>query len=217
MFAEAARLEIDQKKQNRYISRPLLNRDEIRSAQRLIYQVYVEEMGWIPAEDNPSEIQLVNWENYKIFVDSFDEVAIWFGTFYDQELIACWRFCRPLNHLFELERYHPIPDFLKYSRSLEVTRLAIHQNHRNKSRVMLNLAQQTFLYLHQDFDYTFSAVTFPYPGNLYLKLGLKKVDLAPFKYSSSDQAEVSLIYLNYKDRTTLVSRGSKGNPFQEEA
>ena len=188
-----------------YVSRPLQNNDEVRMAKRLLYQVYVEEMGWIPQKENPSGIRFKNWQGEMLFADNFDRTAIWFGTFHHDNLIACWRFCPPYQGKFELELYHSIPTFLKTTNSLEVNRLAIHKNYRNRSRIIYGLIREAYETLHQDFDYTFAAITFPHPGDLYLKIGLEKLDVPPFKYSPSDLQEVSLIYLDFKDQTTLAS------------
>lgn len=187
-----------------YVSKPLKNIDEIKMAQQLIYKVYIEEMGWQPDTNNPSRIEFVDWYEQYLLVDAFDCIASWFGTFNHEKLVACWRFCRPRNQQFELELYHPIPDFLKVAKTLEVNRLAIDSAYRNKSRVIFELVRASYQNLYQDYDYSFAAVAFPYPGNLYLKLGAKKADFPSFKYSSADQSAVSLIYFNFKDtRSTL--------------
>jgi hypothetical protein len=110
------------------VSRLLESKHEIETAQRLIYQVFVEEMQWIPDIENPSGIRFFEDQKGKRFVDYFDENAIWFGTFHHQTLIACWRFCEPRNGKFELEHYHPIPNFLKASKSLKLHDLLFIQN-----------------------------------------------------------------------------------------
>jgi len=195
-----------------YVSRALVQ-EEFPLAQRLVYQVFVDEIGWIPELSNPSGIRFEIWKNSPIFVDNYDSVAQWFGTFHHDRLIACWRFCKPLDDRFELERYHPIPDSLKQSSSLEVTRLVIHPCYRHTSRILLHLARSTYQELWKSFDNVFTAVAFPNPGNLYLKLGAKKLDLPPFKYLSSDLSEVSLITLDLKDKRTLVSGHSNNDKF----
>ncbi|WP_143467789.1 N-acyl amino acid synthase FeeM domain-containing protein [Leptolyngbya ohadii] len=194
-----------QSKELAFHSKPLESDHEIRIAQRLVYRVFVNEMGWIPPADNPSGIQFVEDQAAPRFVDHFDQTALWFGTFYHQKLIACWRFCQPLDGKFELEHYQPLPNFLKASRSLEVTRLVIDPSHRKRSRGLLHLAQTTYRHLCDRFDYTFAAVEFPHPGDLYLKLGSKQADVKPFKYSPLDPNEVQLIVLDLKNRETLAS------------
>ena len=194
-----------QKNKSALQSKALKTDREIKNAQRLIYQVFVKEMGWIPDPANFSGIRFVGDAEGKRFVDDFDPVATWFGTFHNQELIACWRFCEPLDGKFELEHYHPIPEFLKAAKSLEITRLVIHPQYRSRSRVMLHLTQTAYKHLCDQFDYTFAAVGFPYPGNLYLKLGAKQADVKPFKYSPLDKNEVQLIVLDFKDKSTVVS------------
>lgn len=193
-----------EKSNHAYISRAL-TQEEFPLAQRLVYQVFVEEMGWVPEVNNPSGIRFGTWQNDLIFVDDYDSASQWFGTFHYDRLIACWRFCTPLDDRFELERYHAIPALLKQSNNLEVTRLVIHPRYRHTSRILLHLARSTYQQICQTFDYVLTAVAFPDPGNLYLKLGLKKLDLPSFKYSPSDVSEVSLITLDLKDKTTLVS------------
>jgi hypothetical protein len=206
-------VEIAAQQKHRYVSKQL-DATEIKMAQRLVHQVFVGEMKWMPEHDNPSGIQFTVDEAEPRFVDDFDCVATWFGTFDQETLVACWRFCSPKNEDFELERYHPIPTFLKTAKSLEVTRLAIHPDYRTKSRVLFDLVQQTYQQLYQHFDYVFAAVSFPDPGNLYLKIGLKKAAFSPFKYSPSDRQEVSLIYLDFADKTTLASGMVRGKANQ---
>lgn len=190
------------------ISMPLQG-EQIKLAQRLIYQTFIEEIGWIPDRDNPSGIQVIHQQNDRYFVDAYDQVARWFGTFHRDRLIACWRFCAPLDGKFELEHYHPIPEFLKTSRSLEITRLVVHPQYRTRSRVMLHLTQATYQHLCPDYDYTFAAVEFPYPGDLYLKLGAKKLTVPPFKYSPTDRNTVEMIALDFQDKTTVASGYSR--------
>jgi len=188
------------------ISRLLKGEHEVRMAQKLVYQVFVEEMDWIPTKDNPSLIRFIeDNDGSKLFVDDFDDVAMWFGSFYNQKLIACWRFCEQKNGKFELERYHAIPEFIRTSKNLEVTRLVVHPEYRKRLRVLLDLSQTAHKYLGQRFDHTFAAVQFPYPGNVYLKLGLKKANSKPFKYSYLDKNEVELIFMDFKDKRTLAS------------
>ncbi|GAA6623690.1 hypothetical protein [Scytonema sp. NUACC26] len=99
-----------------------------------------------------------------------------------------------------MELYHPLPDFLKSSLAVECTRLVIHKNHRNQSGVLIELYYLAYTFLESHgYYYVFATATFPTPGNLYLKLGMKKHETHAFKYNDLDLNEVSIIYLDLKD------------------
>lgn len=184
-----------------YITKKLKNGTEVKLAQNLVYSVFVEEMKWVVAKNNPSGIRYINCQESKLFVDDFEDVAIWFGTFHHKKLIACWRFCSPLMGSYELELYHSLPSFLKNSRSLEITRLVILPEYRFNCKAILHLYCQSYLNLYKDYDYAFGAPSFPHPGNIYLKLGGKKIDNLKFKYNKSDKNLVWLTYFTFKEKT----------------
>ncbi len=184
----------------------LRQQQEIEQAQSLLYQVYIEEMGWTPDIDNPSELRIRIYKNQCYLVDKYDAYANWFGVYLESELIACWRLCPPINGKFELEEYNSIPAFLHQSKSLEINRLALRSDYRRSHNVLFHLASNTMSEVVEKFDYTFAATQFPNPGTLYLRLGATKVESSSFKYSIKDDQKVSLLYFDLKDKSTLLSK-----------
>jgi len=75
----------------RILRRPV----EIQRAQRLLYDVYIKELNWIPSPDNPSELRVSH--DQKIVCDKFDQEAVWFGWFRNNDLAATWRAIKPDN------------------------------------------------------------------------------------------------------------------------
>jgi hypothetical protein len=193
-------------------TRPLVHEDEIRAAQQLVYQVFVQEMGWLPKSDNPSGIHFSEWRGSLIFLDRYDCAATWVGTFCEDELVACWRWCRPVNGLFEMELYHPIPAFLKTPRCMEVNRFVVHPDFRRRARTVYHLICNTYQHLYREIDYGFCATAFPHPGELYLRMGLMRADHAPFKYSPDDDEVVHLLVLYVRNQSTLISRCGRRHP-----
>lgn len=185
--------------------RLLTKKSDIEASQSLLYDVYIQEMGWLPEENNPSGIEILQSYKTNLLIDNYDDYALWFGVYIENKLAACWRLCPPIKGLFELEKYHHLPDFLKRARSLEITRLAIQEEYRRSTSVLVQLALGTAQYLGKRFDYTFATAQFPEPGQLYLRLGAKKIG-NPFKYSEKDDNEVVLTYFDLNDRSTLLAR-----------
>ena len=185
--------------------RLLTEKPEIEAAKSLLYDVYIQGMGWLPEENNPSRIKITQSPQNNLLTDNY---ALWFGIYVEKTLVACWRLCPPVKGLFELEQYHHLPDFLKRTRALEITRLAIRAEYRRSTSILVKLALGTAQYLGNRFDYTFATAQFPDPGQLYLRLGAKKVG-KPFKYSEKDDNEVFLTYFDLNDRSTLLARRAK--------
>ena len=140
----------------------------------------------------------------------------WIGTFDGDRLVACWRWCRPIDGLYEIERYHPLPAELKAARAMEVNRLVIHPDYRTRGRVFYHLVRETYKLLAPVIDFAFCAVAFPYPGELYLKIGLKVADCPAFKYSPKDADEVRVLTLDLRDQTT-VAAGRRDRESRREA
>ena len=99
----------------------ILTGSEIDEAQKLACEVLVWEQDWIIPE-NPTGLR-VEGDRLR---DAYDPIATWFGIFDGNALIGCHRICGRLHGSFELERYHPLPDFIERSNSaVEGTRLAV--------------------------------------------------------------------------------------------
>jgi hypothetical protein len=190
---------------SKYTTRRLVRDDEVRMAQNLVYQVYVEELGWIPDADNPSGIRFAEHDGTPLFIDDYEETATWIGTFDGDRLVACWRWCRPIDGLYEIERYHPLPAELTAARAMEVNRLVIDPDYRTRGRVFYHLVRETYKLVSPVIDFAFCAVAFPDPGELYLKIGLKPAECPAFKYSPKDAEEVRVLALDLRDQSTLAA------------
>lgn len=103
-----------------------LVKNEICCSQQLLYRVYHQELKWKPPK-NPSGIV---FENNKL-CDQFDFKSSWIGAFLGKYLIGCLRFYN--GPFFEAELYYDLDEIfniLPRQQTVEITRLAVHQNYR---------------------------------------------------------------------------------------
>ena len=62
-------------------------------AQQLIYKTYVDEMKWIPALCNPSNLCIETTLSGNILTDDFDSCTTWIGAISpDNVIVGCVRF-----------------------------------------------------------------------------------------------------------------------------
>ena len=78
--------------------------DSINLAKRLLYEVYIREMGWKFREDGPTGFRAEkDKQNKPILCDAFDESSIWFGAYKEGELIGVTRAVQRNNFLGKLD------------------------------------------------------------------------------------------------------------------
>ena len=187
-------------------ARILTEATEVIEAQKLAYEVLVEELKWEIKADNPSGLHVKELPEGKVLLDDYDTVATWFGAFTENTLVGCQRICRRLNGKFELECYHKLLDFIKEDElAMEVTRLALRKGYRRSGAILMlfRLLYQTLL---ENGGYLFATGFFPHPGKLYVnKFGATRHQ-TPFRYYPDDPQEVYLYYLNGYDRPKLIKK-----------
>nr|VFJ42488.1 MAG: hypothetical protein BECKDK2373C_GA0170839_100124 [Candidatus Kentron sp. DK] len=169
--------------------------NEIHRARNLVYKVFVLEQGWMIPQ-NPTQLCVEKDE----LRDAYDPVATWFGAFEGDTLIACFRTCGRLHGYFELEHYHPVPDFIKQSDSaIEGTRLAVRKEYRS-SPAVFELVRFAFSHLlERSCEFFFATGFFPRPGVLYARrFGLMRYG-EPFRYDAQDPNQVFLFFAD-RDR-----------------
>ncbi|MEQ8463798.1 hypothetical protein [Coleofasciculus sp. E1-EBD-02] len=178
-----------------YSVRILRTEEEKILAKRLLYEVYVEEQGWIPPVGNPSNLKITESVLGNILVDDYDSVSTQFGGFYGENLIAVHRIIPRLKGRLEVENYTQLPGFLQKDCHHEFTRLAIDINFRKSPIFVLIVAAEIRYLIRCGCQYAVSTATFPEPGNLYCKVGATRINFPEFKYYLLDQNIVSLIVL----------------------
>ena len=86
----------------------LLEENEINTAERLLYETYVTEMGWNIPSPNPSDLRVTQELNPRV-TDKYRSDCLWFGV-YDSGvvptvLVACHRARLPISSQFEISNY----------------------------------------------------------------------------------------------------------------
>ena len=184
---------------NRYTFRPLLLKEEIRSALKLLHEIYVIEQQWIPQEFNPSRVRIeYDTDGNGLLVDKFSEVADWFGAFHDEHLVGCFRVL-PYPAL-ELKEYRDLPLFMNHSNISELNRLAIRPQFRHQRFTLLVLLRIAFDHAISLNDVVYVTAQKPEPAQLFEKLGLKRVNSPSFKYNLTETGEVDLLYFDCRTR-----------------
>ena len=194
-------------------ARVLTQEQEIIAAQKLAYEVQVEELQWQLQPDNPSGLHIKELPQGKILCDDYDTVATWLGVFQQDTLVGCQRNCRRLNGKFELERYHELLDFIqKDELAWETTRLSIKKSYRRTTAILI-LYRLLYQILLKTGGYLFGAAPFPNPGKLYInKFGITRHEI-PFRYHPEDPQEVYLYYINGYDQLKLITLISQFEAF----
>ncbi len=91
----------------------------ILDASALLYQVYIEELQWKFAVDNPSNLRIESKNGHKVLLDRFTDSALWFGAFDEKSLIGCMRLTSADDkNKFELESYPSSEVVHKYLKPL---------------------------------------------------------------------------------------------------
>ena len=189
---------------SRLTARALETQEEIDEARILLHEVYMDEMKWTPDPKNPSKLRTEFLKNQSLLVDAFDSISFWIGIFDGNKLIATHRHSPKLDGKIELEHYREMPEFLLTGKSIEMNRLAIHRDYRKNSPAFLMIVAADYEFLGGKlYDFAFSTAEFPNPGEMYCKVGMKRADINPFKYSDADPNEVSLIYFDFRNREEM--------------
>ena len=181
--------------------RILDNKDIIR-AKHFVYQVYAQELNWLPAEHNPSNWIVKQDEKGRYFSDIYDATAIWFGVFTADEQVAAGRFISPINNKLEVELYQEIPEFLKkkQEKRVEVNRIAVLQKYTN-SPALLILLQTMYEYLIES-SIDFIVTGIPKATVDFARLiGLKNLDPPlHFFYTKRDSTGATVMYRDCRNK-----------------
>ncbi|MEO1376184.1 MAG: GNAT family N-acyltransferase [Cyanobacteria bacterium J06635_10] len=183
-----------------YSVRVLRTLEEKTLAKRLLYDVYVKELGWIPPSGNPSNLKIQESSLGNILVDDYDSVSIQVGAFHGEKLIGVHRMINRLNDRFEVENYIQIPKFLQQDSSYELNRLAIKKNYRNSPIFPLMVTAEVRYMIRYKCKYAITTAIFPDPGNLFCKMGTTRINFPDFKYHVSDPKPVSLIVFFFEEK-----------------
>ncbi|GET41439.1 hypothetical protein [Microseira wollei] len=195
-----------------YSVRILRTEEERILAKRLLYEVYVQEQGWIPPVGNPSNLKIAESVLGNILVDDYDSVSTQFGGFYGDRLVGVHRIITRFNGRLEVENYSQLPRFLQNDCHHELSRSAVDINFRKSPIFLLIVATEIRYLIGCGCKYAIGTATFPEPGNFFCKIGATRINFPEFKYYLLDQNLVSLIVLfleqpeNFRRLFTVVDK-----------
>ena len=138
--------------------RILSDYDAVNAARRLLYEVYISEMGWDFRSDSPTGFRIdKDDQNKPILCDTFDDSSVWFGAYKGDSLIGVTRAVQRNNSLGKLDlELYPASQLPSMKRILhpkanqplvEVQRGAVAKEYRNTQPSIIQLL------LHSAFSY----------------------------------------------------------------
>lgn len=198
--------------------RVLNDGQSINSAKRLLYEVYIREMGWSFREDSPTGFRVdKDDQNQPILSDAFDDSSIWFGAYKEGDLIGVTRAVQRNNSLGKLDiELYPASKLPSMKRILqpkedqqliEVQRGAVAKDYRDaKPNVIQLLLLFVFSYA---LEKTFSVVcptVFPVLETLFSRAGMQLVE-RNFTYGEGGEEWPTFIfYCPIADMAQVVKR-----------
>lgn len=162
--------------------------ESVNSAKRLLYEVYIHEMGWDFREDSPTGFRIAKDKlNEPILCDAFDDDAIWFGAYKDDKIIGVTRAVQRSNALgkLDLELYpaSELPSMRKIFRGnesrqlVEVQRGAVAKDYRNtKPSIIQLLLLFVFSYAQERELNVICPTVFPVLETLFSRAGMYLVE-----------------------------------------
>jgi len=186
-------------KVNEYDFKPLTSAEDIRQAEKLLYDVYVLEQGWRVVPNNPSNIVVKQCEQSKYYylTDSYSSKADWYGAVKQGVVVGCFRVLPPKER--ELERYFSLPPHLMDTKPCELNRLAIGSEYRHSTFITLILKRIAFDHAFSLSHTAYVTAEPPRLSNLYLKLGLTETGIR-FKYTHDESNMIELLYGQFHNR-----------------
>ncbi|MBP9741877.1 MAG: GNAT family N-acetyltransferase [Burkholderiales bacterium] len=168
----------------------------IADASALLYQVYIEELQWKFAPDNPSELRIETGNGRKFLVDRFTEKAVWFGAFENKKLIGCMRLTKPdSNNKFELEGYQSSKIVHKYlpkpEVGVELSKIAVQGKYAGQG-VIKRMWLVLFKYCEAHKLSVICTTHNGYLKNMFKRMGFPLVMEHAFKYEPLDPLPVNL-------------------------
>ena len=198
--------------------RILSDYDAVNAARRLLYEVYISEMGWDFRSDSPTDFRIdKDDQNKPILCDTFDDSSVWFGAYKGDSLIGVTRAVQRNNSLgkLDLELYpaSQLPSMKRILRPkadqplVEVQRGAVAKDYRNTQPSIIQLL------LHSAFSYALEKglnvvcpTVFPVLETLFSRAGMRLVE-KKFTYGEGcDEWPTYIFYCSSEDMAQVVNK-----------
>ncbi|XP_068670126.1 uncharacterized protein [Montipora foliosa] len=195
--------------------------ESVNSAKRLLYDVYIHEMGWEFCEDSPTGFRIdKDKRNEPILCDAFDDAAVWFGAYKDGKLIGVTRAVQRNNDLgkLDLELYpaSELPSMRRIFQGnasynlVEVQRGAVAKDFRNTQPSIIHLLLLFVFSFAQEKGLSVICPTvFPVLETLFSRAGMRLVE-KNFTYGEGDEEWPTFIFYSPSVELANVVRKLKG-------
>lgn len=166
----------------------LNDHESVDSAKSLLYDVYIDEMGWDFREDSPTGFRVdKDKRNRSILCDVFDDASIWFGAYKEDKIIGVTRAVQRSNSLgkLDLELYpaSKLPAMKRIFRAnegcqlVEVQRGAVAKDYRNTQPSIIQLLLLcAFSYAQEKGLNVICPTVFPLLETLFSRSGMQLVE-----------------------------------------
>lgn len=174
----------------------------IEDACELLYMVHIKENPWGFSPDNPAKLRVKIKRNRSLLVDRFTESAVWFGAFYNTQLVGCTRLTfTDENNKFEVEGYGNssiIQTYLPLDKGhcVESSRTAVLQSN-NGYGISRWLLLAVFKYCEDNKYSVLGTSHHGYIVRLFEKIGFPLKKEYAFKYEENDPLKANFYFADY--------------------
>ncbi len=175
-----------------------------QSVKTILHKVYVEDMGWIIGDDNPSGLKVVQQDGCaNTLTDDYESYEQWIVVLDNDEIVAAVRLTsKDDNGLYEMQRYFCssnldscLAELSAISEVNEMSRLVINPNYET-SEVIPFFFSNFLSYLNEsNISIFFACSDWVFPHEQLQLMGFKMLDGASFRYTENDPQEAQVFYL----------------------
>ncbi|XP_073235228.1 uncharacterized protein [Porites lutea] len=194
--------------------------EAVNSAKRLLYDVYIHEMGWVFRDDSPTGFHIdKDKRSQPILCDAFDKTSIWFGAYKEDKLIGVARAVQRNNTLgkLDLELYpsSSLPSMKRLFQGkegcqmIEVQRGAVAKDYRNTEPSVIQLLLLFAFSFAQEKQFSIVCPTvFPALETLFSQAGMHLVE-KNFTYGEGEEEWPTFIFFCSSDELMQVLKRLK--------
>ncbi len=180
------------------------DKNTIQSIKTILHKVYVEDMGWIIADDNASGLKVNQQDGCaKILTDDYESYEQWIVMLDNDEIVAAVRLTdKDSNQQYEMQRYYNsdklggcLAGLAETTKVCEMSRLVINPDYA-AAEVVPFFFSNFLSYLNQNnISIFFACSDWVFPHEQLQLMGFKKLDGECFRYTENDPQDAQVFYL----------------------
>jgi hypothetical protein len=186
--------------------RVIKDRQELDDYRKLLFDVYINELGWKFSPTNPSGIRVAEHQ----LLDDRNDVATCFGVFSQGRLVGGARLCGRYQGRFEIHGYQPHRDlaFLDIPNLIEGSRAVLLPGFRG-GYAFMSLVQAVLEFCNNHHLLLFTVPSVPSVMRFYAGIGMSAVEGCMFKFEPEDATEAQLFLVDSEEvlRTIIQNLG----------